>query len=190
MDYNHPSFKKRNKVHKQNGKQMINKIYLPYVVGMLAVVVFAGYMFTSYYFGAIYPLDKSRTQLGIVMSSSDPQEIYSNLEEIKTNLPHKGNPVFIYPTMTTDFNRMQENLDRMILNAESLTWTPQDSSSYHVKLVEISNNSLVLRENIAEASLYAMFSVANLAFSSIMASAFVAILWAFKQKRNQINANR
>ncbi len=169
---------------------MINKVYVPYMVGMLAVVAFTGYMFTGYYFGAIYPLDKSRTQLGIVMSSSDPQEIYSNLEEIKTNLPHKGNPVFIYPTMTADFNRMQENLDRMILNAESLSWTQQDSSSYHVKLVEISNNSLILRENIAEASLYAMFSIANMVFSSVMVSVFVAIFWAFKQKRDQMNAHR
>ena len=167
---------------------MINKVYIPYLVGMLAIVAFTGYMFTSYYFGAIYPLDKSRTQLGIIMTSSDPQEIYSNLEEVKTNLPHKGNPVFIYPTMTTDFSRIQENLDRMILNAESLSWTPKDSSSYHVKLVEISNNSLILRENIAEASLYAMFSVSNMVFSSVMISAFVAIFWAFKQKRNQMDA--
>nr|NIU00201.1 glycosyl transferase [Nitrosopumilaceae archaeon]NIU86615.1 glycosyl transferase [Nitrosopumilaceae archaeon]NIV65302.1 glycosyl transferase [Nitrosopumilaceae archaeon]NIX60803.1 glycosyl transferase [Nitrosopumilaceae archaeon] len=62
----------------------------------------------------IYPLDQARGHLDGIGSSSNPEVILKHLQAIRNNLPQEGNPVWIFPTESTSFTRMQQDLETMI----------------------------------------------------------------------------
>jgi len=65
---------------------MSNNFYKLAMVGILAIIVFGGYMAISGYNTDIYPLDRIRGNLDGIVSSSDPNVIRDHLVAIQTDL--------------------------------------------------------------------------------------------------------
>ena len=65
---------------------MSNNFYKLAMVGILAIIVFGGYMAISGYNNDIYPLDRIRGNLDGIVSSSDPNVIRDHLVAIQTDL--------------------------------------------------------------------------------------------------------
>jgi len=133
----------------------------------IIVVVVGLYLNFDFYQSTIHPLNLANNHLSDIVTSSDHAEIQTHLVEIKQNLPEEGNPVWIFPTETTNFARMQSNLDVMIVSVEKISTIPKDSSAYHTGMLDIDQRSSYIQENVADAKGFLYASAANVFFTLV-----------------------
>ncbi|MCH9657510.1 glycosyltransferase family 2 protein [archaeon] len=198
---------KRNKSSK-NGfrtkkEKMANTVYKLSMIGILAIIIFGGYMAISGYAADIYPLDRIRGNLDGIVSSSDPDmirnhlvAIQSDLDIVMTNLPEttnadgeviSRNPVWIFGTESTNFLRIQNNMNAMFESVDDISSLPKDNSAYHTGMLDINDRALLLRTNIMDATPYMYVSPENMLFSTVWIAAIIGIFAALKKKKDQMN---
>ena len=123
MSLSHTRFKKNKSSNDRpltKKEKTANNIYKLAMVGILAIIVFGGYMAISGYNNDIYPLDRIRGNLDGVITSSDPKIIHDHLVAIQTdldlvmiNIPETidangivaKNPVWMFGTESTQFSQ-------------------------------------------------------------------------------------
>ena len=198
---------KRNKSSK-NGfrtkkEKMANTVYKLSMIGILAIIIFGGYMAISGYAADIYPLDRIRGNLDGIVSSSDPDmirnhlvAIQSDLDIVMTNLPEttnadgeviSRNPVWIFGTESTNFLRIQNNMNAMFESVDDISFLSKDNSAYHTGMLDINDRALLLRTNIMDATPYMYVSPENMLFSTVWIAAIIGIFAALKKKKDQMN---
>ena len=189
ISFSHTRFKRPkfsdHKITKE--EKMANNFYKLALGGIFAIIVIGGYMSFVGYSTDVYPIDMSVGFLDRIMASSDPQSILLDLNAIKGHLPANGNPVWIFPTDTTNFVRIQTDLDTMIISAEKITAVPTDSAAYHTGITDIRERAQVLQENLSDAIPYMYVSFSNIIFSSIWIAALLAIFAVLNKKKQQMN---
>ena len=189
ISFSHTRFKRPkfsdHKITKE--EKMANNFYRLALGGIFAIIVIGGYMSFVGYSTDVYPIDMSVGLLDRTMASSDPQSILLDLNAIKGHLPANGNPVWIFPTDTTNFVRIQTDLDTMIISAEKITAVPTDSAAYHTGITDIRERAQVLQENLSDAIPYMYVSFSNIIFSSIWIAALLAIFAVLNKKKQQMN---
>ena len=151
--------------------------------GIIAVIIFGAYMALTGYESDVYPLDLAIGNLDRIMTSSAPNSIITDINSIKENLPATGNPVWIFPTDTTNFARIQTDLDVMILSAEKIQTVPKDSAAFHTGMMDIHDRSMIIQENLQDAVPYMYVSVSNIIFSVAWIAVIIVIFAVLKRKK-------
>lgn len=172
---------------------MANRAYKAAMIGILVIITVGAFMAFQGYYTDIYPVDMVRGHLSGVMGSSDPDLIREHLEEIdvhmavvKDNLPSNNNPVWLFPTPTTDFSRISADLtsiENTLRAAESMS---QGSPEYHVAMMDISSRALTLQKNLEDATPYMYVNLSNVVFATIWVAAILAIFAILKKRRDKI----
>ena len=185
LSFSHTRFKRPKfselKISKE--EKMADYFYKLALGGIFAIIVIGGYMAFVGYSTDVYPLDMSVGLLDRTMASSDPQSILTDLKAIKGHLPVDGNPVWIFPTDSTNFTRIQTDLNIMIISAEKITAVPTDSAAFHTGITDIRDRADVLQENLADAIPYMYVSFSNIIFSSIWIAALLVIFAVLNRKK-------
>ncbi len=182
-------------------EKMANTVYKLSVVGIFAIIVFGVGMALHGYDVDIYPLDRIRGNLDGIIGSSDPAIIAAHLAYVQTDMdaileklpettnargePSK-NPVWIFPIETTNFIRIQQDVNTMAASVEQISTVPKDSSAYHTGMMDISDRALLIKTNIMDATPYMYVSVGNILFSVVWIAAIIGIFAALKRKREQL----
>jgi len=198
MSLSHTRFK-RNKFSVPplltQGEKMAKRIYQLSMIGIVAIVIFGGFMAINGYNDDIYPLDRIRGNLDGIMGSSDPIAIKTHLTAIKQDLkiildklPESKNPVWIFPTESTNFNRIDRDVDTMIASIETISRVSDDSSAFQTGMTNIQERSIAISKNIMDATPYMYVSVSNILFSTIWIAAILGIFAALKRKKDQLTA--
>ena len=169
-------------------ERMANNIYKLAMIGIAAIILFGAYSAFVGYQTDIYPLDLSRGHLEGIGASSEPQTILVHLKAIKEYLPTEGNAVWIFPTETTNFARMQADLAVMITSVEKISTVPRDSSAFHTGMLDVKERAEIIQENIMDATPYMYVSGSNVLFSSIWIATIIAIFAILKKKKEQLKA--
>lgn len=204
MSLSHTRFKRNkssnNHVMTKNEK-MAKIVYKLSMVGIVAIIIFGGYMAIAGYNSDIYPLDLMRGHLDGIIGSSDPAVIHSHLVAIQTQLdivleklPEttnidgeiSKNPVWLFPTPSTDFIRIQSDVNTMVESIEKISTVPKDSSAYHTGMLDLNDRAESLRVNIMDATPYMYVNVQNIIFSTIWIVAILGIFAALKRKKDQL----
>jgi hypothetical protein len=205
MSLSHTQFKRNkssdNRVMTKNEK-MAKIVYKLSMVGIIGIIIFGGYMAISGYNTDIYPLDRMRGHLDGIVGSSDPVAIRAHLVAIQTDLaivmeklPEttnangdviSKNPVWLFATDSTNFLRIQNDINFMLASVDKISPVPKDSSAYHTGMMDISDRSLQLRINIMDATPYMYVSAPNVLYSTIWIAAILAIFAALKSKQDQL----
>jgi predicted secreted protein with PEFG-CTERM motif len=181
---------------------MSNSFYKLATVGIVAIIVFGGYMAISGYANDIYPLDRIRGNLDGIVSSSNPLVIHdhlvsiqSDLDLVMVNIPEttdtngkviSKNPVWIFSTESTNFLRIQNNIDTMITSVNEISSISKDNSAYHTGMLDINDRALLLKINIMDATPYMYVSPANMMLSAIWVAALIGIFIVLKRKKEQL----
>ncbi len=206
LSLSHTKFK-RNKSSsnrlKTKKEKMANTVYKLSMIGVVGIIIFGGYMAISGYNSDIYPLDRIRGNLDGIVSSSDPDMIRDHLVAIQTdldvvmvNLPDtvnaegtvvSKNPVWIFGTESTNFLRIQNNINEMIVDLDEISSISTITDDYGVGMLDINDRSLTLRTNIMDATPYMYVSPENMMFSVIWIAAIIGIFAALKKKKEQLN---
>ena len=181
---------------------MSDSIYKLATVGLVAIIIFGGYMAISGYNTDIYPLDRIRGNLDGIISSSDPLVIHdhlvsiqSDLDLVMTTLPETidtngkvvaKNPVWIFGTESTNFIRIQNNIDTMITSVNEISSISKDNSAYHTGMLDVNDRALLLKINIMDATPYMYVSPANMMLSAIWVAVLIGIFIVLKRKKEQL----
>jgi predicted secreted protein with PEFG-CTERM motif len=175
---------------------MSDNTYKLAMVGIIGIIIFGGYMAISGYNTDIYPLDRIRGNLDGIVSSSDPAvirdhlvAIQADLDLVMTNLPEttnengmvSKNPVWLFGTESTNFIRIQNNIDTMFAGVDEISSLSKDNSAYHTGMLDINDRALLLKINIMDATPYMYVSPANMMFSAI-----IGIFAILKRKKEQL----
>ena len=195
MSLSHTRFK-RNKSTKTRtltkSEKMANTIYRLAMIGIVAIIVFGAVMAFHEYDSKIYPLDRMRGHLDGIIGSSDPVTIKSHITEIKLdleivleNLSENKNPVWIFPTESTNFLRIANDVNTLDASIEKISSIPKDSSDYHTGMMDISDRALLIKTNLMDATPYMYVSISNVVFSTIWIAAIIGIFAALKRKKEQ-----
>ena len=205
MSLSHTRFK-RNKSSNDKfltkKEKTANNIYKLAMITIFTIIVFGGYMAISGYNNDIYPLDRIRGNLDGVISSSDPLVIHdhlvsiqSDLDLVMTNIPETidtngkvvaKNPVWIFGTESTNFIRIQNNIDTMITSVNEISSISKDNSAYHTGMIDITDRALLLKINIMDATPSMYVSPTNIISSIIWVAAIVGIFSVLKRKKEQL----
>ena len=207
MSLSHTQFKRNksseNRVMTKKEK-MANTVYKLSMIGIVAIIIFGGFMAIYGYNTDIYPLDRMRGHLDGIIGSSDPVAIRAHLVAIQADLniimendriPEKTNandelisknPVWLFSTESTNFIRIQNDLNTMFASVEKISTVPKDSSAYHTGMMDVSDRALLLKTNIMDATPYLYVSVANIMFATIWIAAILGIFTALKRKKVQL----
>jgi hypothetical protein len=169
-------------------EKMANYFYKLAMIGILAIIVFGAYSAFVGYQNDVYPLDLARGHLEGIGASSDPNTILAHLKAIQGYLPEEGNAVWIFPTETTNFARMQSDVAEAIVLIEVISTVPKDSSVFHTGLLDLKESADVLKDNIEDATPYMYASVSNIVFASVWMVAILAIFAILKRKKDQLKA--
>jgi len=188
LSFSHTRYKRpqstKHKITKE--EKMANNFYKLALVGIFAIIAIGGYASYAGYASAVYPLDQSVGFLDRIVATSNPQTIINDINSIKANLPTTGNPVWIFPTDSTNFLRIQSDLDTMLISAEKITAVPTDSAAYHTGMLDINSRAVLLQENIADAIPYMYVSFSNIIFSSIWIAAILGIFAILNKKKQKM----
>ena len=205
MSLAHSRFK-RNKssvTRKMTKKEkMANTIYKISMVGILAIIIFGGFMAISGYNSDIYPLDRMRGHFNGIIGSSDPDTIRAHLiaiqidldivlEKLPTTTNTHGeviakNPVWMFPTESTNFLRIQNDVATMLTSIDNIASVSSDSSAYHTGMLDLNDRSLMLRLNVMDATPYMYVSIANVLSSTVWIAVIIGIFAMLKRKRTQL----
>jgi predicted secreted protein with PEFG-CTERM motif len=180
---------------------MSENTYKLAMVGIFSIIIFGGYMAISGYNTDIYPLDRIRGNLDGIISSSDPAvirdhlvAIQSDLDLVMANLPEtttesgmvSKNPVWLFGTESTNFIRIQNNIDAMFAGVEEISSLSKDNSAYHTGMLDINGRAQLLKINIMDATPYMYVSPVNMMFSVIWIAALIGIFAVLKRKKEQL----
>ncbi len=205
LSISHSRFK-RNKSNQLRAltkeEKMANKFYKVSMIGMAAIIVFGGFMAIYGYNVDIYPLDRMRGHFDGIVGSSDPVVIQAHLVEIKQDLTAVmvnigettndagevigKNPVWIFPTESTNLLRIENDVDSMITSIEKISTVPKDSSAYHTGMLDMNDRATLLKENIMDATPYMYVSVSNIVFSTMWIAVIIGIFAVLKRKKDQL----
>ena len=205
MSLSHTRFKRNKSTNVpilSREQKMANKIYSISMVGIVAIIIFGAFMAVYGYNTDIYPLDRMRGHLDGIVGSSDPITIQSHLSAIKQDLsliiekmPETKNidgetigknPVWIFPTESTNFLRIESDVDSMVESIEKISTVPKDSSAFHTGMLDINARATLLKENIMDATPYMYVSVSNIVFSTMWIAVIIGIFTALKRKKDQL----
>ncbi|MGI0021346.1 MAG: hypothetical protein ACRD9Q_00665 [Nitrososphaeraceae archaeon] len=124
------------------------------IIGFALMIAFGLYSVIFSYYPAVSPLEESRGLLDRIQTTADTQAIIEHIRTIKALLPKEGNPVWIFPTDSTDFGLIQSDLDAMIADMDKASTAPWDSTDFHSNMINVHEHAYSIRNAILDATPY------------------------------------
>jgi hypothetical protein len=191
LSFSHTRFKRgdsKTDYTKTKEEKMVDITHKLAVAGIIAIICFGVYMAFSGYQNNVYPMDLSIGLFDRIMASSEPKTIIADINAIKGYLPVEGNPVWIFPTDTTNFTRVQADLDVMLASAEKISAVPRDSSAFHTGMMDLSLRAEILQKQMMDMVPYMYASVSNILFASIWIAVIIGVFAILKRKKQSLEA--
>ncbi len=191
LSVSHSTFKKtkmQSKTQISEAERMANRYYKLAILGIVGFIVFGVVVAFEGYQNSVYQLDQSRGFLSRIQATSDPQQIVVDLKAIKSLLPKEGNPVWIFPTASTDFGLIQKDLDTMISTVDKVSTIPQDSASFHTAMLNVHSMATDIDFNLLDATPYMYVSFTNILLSSVWIAAIIGIFAVIKRKKERLKS--
>ncbi|MCV0412893.1 cellulose synthase family protein [Nitrosarchaeum sp.] len=197
MSLSHTSFKRNKSLNVPaltKKEKMEKRTYQLAMIGVLGIIIFGAFMSINGYHADVYPLDRIRGNLDGIIGSADPEAIKIHLTAIKQDLaivmeklPESKNPVWVFPTESTNFLRIDRDVENMLVTAQTLTTVSPDSAAFQTGMTNIGERSLSIRQNIMDATPYMFVSISNIIFSTMWIAAILGIFAILKRKKDQLN---
>ncbi len=190
LSISHSTFKKgpsRN-TRVTKSEKMAGSYYKIALAGIIGLIILGVVMAFQEYSTTIYPLDKARGLLVRVQATSDISTMEDDLKSVQQLLPKSGNPVWIFPTDSTDFGLMQTDIETMISTVDKISNTSPDSAAFHTGMTNIHTEATALVSNLLDATPYMYVSISNILFGCIWVAVIIGIFALLKKKRERLQS--
>ncbi|MCY3853902.1 MAG: glycosyltransferase [Thaumarchaeota archaeon] len=188
LSISHTKFKKT----KSFSSTIINnnktsKLYYRLSIVIISIITFFGiYAAYASYQTHVYPIDMSRGLLDRIIASSDVNSILDDLHRIKNYLPKDSNPVWLFPTDSTNFVRIQKDLDNLI-HTVTILKTVNDKTTFNTGMIDIDNRSQLIKENLVDVTPYVYVSISNIVYSVIWIASILGFFTILKKKNKELS---
>jgi len=138
----------------------------------LQIICFSLFIITGIFLASVfyqqstYSVESGISHLKSIEDSSNPIEIRYHLvslqerldvimEKIPETTNRRGdiiakNPVWLFPTESTNFLKIQNNVNTMITNIEEISYIPKDTSAYYTGMLDINHRAELMRFNLTD----------------------------------------
>jgi len=165
---------------------LIARRYKAIMIVILGLLIFGVSMAYIGYHQTVYPLEKAKGYLQRSMSSPAPELMLDYLASAKPFVPKEGNPVWAFPTATTDFGLMQKDIDMIIERLRILSTLPRDSAAFNTGIGDVRGELIILEKQIIEAQPYVYVSFQNVVLSSIWIAVLLMIFTLMKRGKEKL----
>ncbi len=159
-----------------------SRILLP---GVLAFLVLGSGLAWYGYYVTIYPVQEASGLLARAQTSQTPQELADYVTLAKKTIPENGNPVWIFPTVRTDFGIIHTQLDDAIWRAEDLSRREPHTEEYNTAMMDMHSAALTIQENLNEAIPYIYVSPTNILLSGVWVAVILTVFAAMRKARTK-----
>ncbi len=198
MSLMHSRFKRHKSVTPRKvtkEERMAERAYKAAMIGIAAIIV-VGVFFAFYgYHQDIYPVDRVRGHLEGIMSTSDPVVLRAHLDSIQvdldvtlTKLPDNKNPVWLFPTETTDFGRIRGDLIHMSENLDTAVTIPENSAAYSTLMIDIHSRAGTIRGNLVDAIPFMYVSISNMLLTAVWMASILGVFAILKKRKEQLTS--
>jgi cellulose synthase/poly-beta-1,6-N-acetylglucosamine synthase-like glycosyltransferase len=136
------------------------------------------------YHETIYPVNQAMGFVYRSQSAQTPQQLAEYVQLTKDLVPEKGNPVWLFPTVRTDFSHIQANLYSMLARAESASLMAPHSEGYNMAMKDLHESAIRIESHLLEAIPYMYVSATNIVLSALWVSVIITI-FAVIRKANR-----
>jgi hypothetical protein len=157
-----------------------------WVIGIMGFLCLGGAIVYFGYQNAIYPLDKAMGYLSRAESAQTTDMMADYLRPVKLLLPNEGNPVWIFPTPMTDFRLIQNDLEEMLIRANSISSVEPNSAAYSTGLEELHSSIKIIESNLEEATPYIYPSITNILLSVLWITVIMLIFAVMRRGRSKL----
>lgn len=176
-----------NSNHHLSARTAVNqRILLTGVISFLLLGAVVGYYG---YYTTLFPANQAMGFIIRAQSAQTPEQFAEYVELTKALLPKEGNPVWLFPTIRTDFVLIQSALDDMLARAEALESMGPHSDSYNIAMMDMHRSADGIETNLIEAIPYMYISFGNVVLSAIWVAVIIAV-FATMRKVNSITKAR
>jgi len=153
------------------------------ILGCISMITIGLYLNFEYYQTTIHPLNLTDDRLDEIIASSDLVEINDDLMEVKDNLvsamktlPQNKNPVWLFGTESTNFLKIESDVNNMIVSMEKISFVPKDSSAYHAGILDIHDRADMIGKNIVDAKGFLYASATNMFFTLVWTCGIIGLI--------------
>jgi cellulose synthase/poly-beta-1,6-N-acetylglucosamine synthase-like glycosyltransferase len=160
------------------GTSANHRILLAGVIAFLilgAGVAYYGFQST------IFPANKALGYIFRAQSAQTPEQLAEYVVLTKGHLRSEGNPIWLFPTVRTDFALIQSALDNMLLRAEAVESMTPHSEAYNMAMADLHESASAIEVNLMEALPYMYVSFENLVLAGVWVTAIIAVFAAMRK---------
>ncbi|MEM2759712.1 MAG: hypothetical protein QXU32_06235 [Nitrososphaerales archaeon] len=165
---------------------MVARHYKAVMAGILGLLMFGITMAYIGYSQTVYPLEKAKGYLQRAITSPSPEMMLDYLVSTKPLIPKEGNPVWAFPTATTDFALMQKDIDLLMDRLRTLSTVPRDNEAFNTGLQDVRLELIELVKHIIEAQPYVYVSFQNVVLSAIWIGVLLMIFTLMKRGKEKL----
>ena len=148
---------------------------------LIVLTVLGGIVTYAHYFNTWYAIDRGRAHLSRAETSAFADGMAASISDAIELIPQTGNPVWWFPTVRTDFERIQEDLDGIIERTTILEAMPRDRDAYQQGMDDLRGKLKTVQEQLGEASAFFFVDPFSLLISLFWIIA-VSILFALRSR--------
>ena len=156
------------------------------LAGVLAFLVMGAGIAYYGYQTTMYPINKAIGFMSRAQTAQTPEQLAEYVGLTKDLTLAKGNPVWLFPTPRTDFALIRENLDGILLRAESTSTMVPHSEQYNIAMRDMHKSVMALNFNLMEAVPYMYISFNNIVMAGLWGAAVIAIFAAMRKARPRV----
>ena len=149
--------------------------------GVLAFLIIGAVIAYYGYYTSIYPIQEASGLLARAQSAQTPQQLAEYVRLARLSLPAEGNPVWLFPTVRTDFSVLQAQMEGILVRAGAISLSEPHNEEYSTALMDMHAASLALQENLHEATPYIYVSPANIALGGAWVIVIMSVFAAMRR---------
>jgi hypothetical protein len=152
-------------------------------IGVLAFISFGTGMAFYGYQEAIYPIDSALGYLARAETAQTPESLASYVAKAQRALPVSGNPVWSFPTARTDLALIQDELDRVMSRANSISSLEIYSTEYNTGMSDMHASLRAIQEDLIESMPYLYVSFTNIIIGSVWIGVILLLFLIMRRGR-------
>ncbi len=172
--------------HRLSARTAVNqRILLTGVISFLLLGAAVGYYG---YYTTLFPANQAMGFIIRAQSAQTPEQFAEYVELAKALMLKEGNPVWLFPTIRTDFVLIQSALDDMLARAEALESMEPHSGSYNMAMIDLHRSANGIEANLVEAIPFMYISLGNVVLSAIWVAVIIAVFAAMRKVNSMTKA--
>jgi hypothetical protein len=156
------------------------------LAGVLAFLTMGAGIAYYGYQNTMYLLDKAVGYVARAETAQTPEQLGEYIKLTQKLIPAEGNPVWLFPTMRTDFSLIQGALDSIVLRANLASTMDPRTETYNAAIRDMHVSAESIRTDLLEVIPYTYISLTNIVLAGLWVSIIIGIFAAMRKARRTV----